>query len=181
MPYAVLLGLVVLWPMLRLSQLRPEEQRQSSRGPAWVLGEWLCLSLVVQAVVWPLMLNAGWGVVQVLWLDLLFVTWGLVAALVIAVGERVATARARILAMVVCVLLVFGEPAALWLLNAMAGGGSVTWPMSLSPVPVIWRITHEFGAGGFLVAAHVFTFLIVAVVGLAITMLDHGRPAERRG
>lgn len=169
MPYAVLGGLTLFWPMLRLSQWRgvrslsdkvllPGDSNASGRpfaetvaGPdlttLGVLREWLCLNLVAQAVVWPLMINARWSVLQTLWLDGLLASWSLVVAAMIRCGGYLGTGWGRSVAMVICLLLVYGEPVIMGLLNMFAGTGGyeLTWQMRISPIQAVWRVTQVRG------------------------------------
>lgn len=74
-------GMVLLWPMVRLSQERP-------RGSpvAAALADWFVIQLPVQMVVWPLIVLANWPVGTVGALSALFALWGLLVAGVLALA-----------------------------------------------------------------------------------------------
>ena len=167
MPYVALTGLTLLWPMLRLSQWR--EVRSSTdqvslplardgaapaaAGPtaqphyppslpaSVILREWLCLNLVSQAVIWPLMINARWSIWQTLCLDGLLASWSLLAGAIIRWGGHLGTGWGRSAAMTLCLLLVYGEPAVMGLLNMFADR-DLTWRMRISPIQTVWHVTQ---------------------------------------
>ena len=157
MPLSALIGLMVMWPMLRLSQqFEPRATAPDTRsrtGPGHQVGifrEWLQLNLVFQAVIWPLMLNAQWTVEQTAWLDVTIAAWSLLAALIVDWGCHSNSGWVRMAAMIGCLLLLFAEPAVMGLVNMMAAPGSpISWSMKISPLRVIWDMTRQFGAGRF--------------------------------
>ncbi len=163
MVFAALMGLMLLWPVFRLSQDYPVPQRYRTaekRGPAerasaptprdWlppalplgrVLLDWLSLILVFQAVIWPLLVTAGWGLKQTLLLDAAVASWSLVTAALVAWGCRGRTAGHRATAMVLCLLLVLGEPAVLAMLDLVWPGPAGGWTLRVSPIQTIWALT----------------------------------------
>lgn len=98
--------------------------------------DWVCLMLVLQAVIWPLKLVGQWTYEQALWLDGAIGAWTLLAGAMVAAGRQFETGWARAAAMALCVLLVVGEPAAMALFSD-AGG----WWMRVSPIGVLWELT----------------------------------------
>jgi len=130
MVYAALMGLMLIWPMLRLSQ----------RGTAALAGtllDWVCLMLVFQAVIWPLRLSGDWTMPQTWWLNATMGAWSLLTGLVIAWGRRVDRGSIRTLAMVACVGLLLGEPA------LRASTGIVSGDLWLSPLGLVWQLTES--------------------------------------
>ena len=108
---AIVLGLMLLWPAWQLS-LAPDLRR-----PARPIGEQLRvltqvlgLLLILQLVLWPLRLTAGWTIEQTLWLGGGLSGWMLLTGLITAWGCQKVTEWGRILAMLLAVLLVVGEP-----------------------------------------------------------------------
>ena len=112
--------------------------------------DWFCLLLVFQVVVWPLMLVARWTTEQTLWLDLAVLSWSLLTAVLIGLGRLAPLAWLRVTAMVLCVLLLIGEP--VWM--AVAGTGfdiaadatpgrlvDTDWQMRISPLQTLWELT----------------------------------------
>lgn len=77
------IGITLLWPMLRLSQLPPV-----GGGTAMVIKDLIILLIPLQAVLWPQVVITGWTVSAVAATDLLLVSWALLvgAMLAIAVG-----------------------------------------------------------------------------------------------
>ncbi len=180
MPFAAVVGLIILWPMLRLSQwdapaasLNPPARAgwRTRRGGGFILFEWLCLNVVFQAVVWPLMLNARWTIAQTFWLDIAVAGWSLLAALIIAWGRLFESAGVRIFAMGLCVLTLLGEPLAMAVINlATQPGDGVLWQMKVSPIELIWRMTRPFGGGATFAstAAGQFGPQVAAVTAAAV-------------
>jgi hypothetical protein len=74
-------GMVLLWPMVRLSQERPRGWPVAS-----ALADWFVVQLPVQMVVWPLIVLANWPVGTVGALSALFALWGLLVAGVLALA-----------------------------------------------------------------------------------------------
>lgn len=131
-----LVGVGLLWPMLRLCQDGPGPLDSSARH---ALRDWLALALVWQAVVWPLRVTAQWSVAQALWLNLALLAWALLIAVVIAWGRRPsARTGPRWPAMLAAVLLLLGEPSAMigWTLI-----GGRPWDMAVSPVATLWTLS----------------------------------------
>lgn len=157
-------GLMLIWPLFRLSETPPrrgdfKKDSKLSRyivlePPKWatreavitpglmIFSDWLTLILVFQAVVWPLRLTAGWGVQQTAWLDLTVVVWSFLIAAIVAIVCRTSRTEVRTFGMVTCVLLVFGEPALMLLLN-MFSGQPVYWQMQTTPIAPIWAMSAQ--------------------------------------
>lgn len=138
---AAVVGLMTLWPMVRLSQ-GPGPQRAEAAPPpgvehGWValgvLGEWLSLIAVFQAVVWPLRVTGNWGLEQTLWLDAAVASWSLLAAAILTMGLRTTRSLGRCLAMALCIALLLGE--GLWIALLPAAEARI------SPLPIIWSLT----------------------------------------
>jgi len=142
MVFSALLGLMLLWPAVRLSQAAGRDDGART----WVvLRDWVALLLVFQAVVWPLRVNANWTLAQTALIDATIAGWSLLAGAVLAWGLGRGTAGRRSMAMAVCLLLLVGEPVAMTLLNLAATQGEGTlWHLWLSPVEAIWKITQNW-------------------------------------
>ena len=127
----VMLGAVLLWPMMRLSQLVPRERRVVS-----VLKDLVVVLLPVQALVWPHALGmlSGWPLSVVAGVALCIAAWACVSAGVLAVAYVTMptnpSAGVRLAWMLTLLLIVGGVP--LWLL--LSGGYTLTEaPPSLDP------------------------------------------------
>lgn len=132
MLFSSLIGLMVIWPAVRLCQLKMPGRSESGIP---ILAEWMCLNLVFQAVVWPLRVSMDWSLAQTLWLDAAFAVWSALTALVIAWGRRHDRPGPRTLAMVACVALLLAEPLVMTLSRAR-------WPLRVSPVETIWALSN---------------------------------------
>lgn len=156
MVFSGVVGLMGLWPAVRLSQAtgRPADGQRPGAGVplpaipsdhAWArvcggtLLDWLCLNLVFQAVLWPLQMAAGWTLIQALWLDVSVAGWSLLTGLLIAWGRGTDRSTGRLLAMLVCVGVVVLEPA-LWWLGWQAGAVGVPM-MRISPLQALWSLS----------------------------------------
>lgn len=139
MMFACLLGLMLLWPALRLSQCpsrgaRPVEARRVSR----VLLDWLGMVLLVQVVIWPLQQMGDWTRLQTAWIATMIGAWSLLTAVIVAWGMLGERGTRRTVAMALCAALIFGEPMLMWLVTAMGGP---SWFMSVSPIQTMWALT----------------------------------------
>lgn len=162
-----LVGLMLVWPAVRLSWPRGSVRRLR---PAGVWGEWLALMLVLQAVIWPVRLIAQWRVDQALWVAATLAAWSLLTAALVAVGVHARACGARALVMFGCVALVVGEPAALAL--AVTAGWTEGWPMQANPLVPLWALMQpavDVGLGRapgqvmLAAAAAVAAWLVVAL------------------
>ncbi len=136
MVYACVLGLMLLWPVIRLSQEQTDPHGARPRGgltPGYIWLDWFCLALVLQSVIWPLHLTAGWSFPRTWWLNGTLCAWSLLAGFITALGCRSRQVVGRSLAMAGCVLLLVGEP----LLLALAGD----WLTQLAGGPWVYRLT----------------------------------------
>ncbi len=130
-------GLMLVWPAIRLS----EGGMRLTLPAVWV--EWLCLILVFQAVVWLLRALSGWRMDQTVWLDAAVAAWSLLTAAVVGLGVRWPRAWPRTVAMVLCALLVLGEPLAVALVSLVwPAAARPIWSMHLSPLPTVWALAH---------------------------------------
>ena len=134
MIFSALIGLMALWPAVRLSI---DEARAIGCGEPMV--EWLALNVVFQAVVWPLSLSARWSLEQTLWLDAAVMGWSCLTSLLIANGIRCRRVWPRVAMMLLCVMLVLAEPAAAALLSVWGTAGFVV--MHISPIQTVWALT----------------------------------------
>ncbi|MEZ6192002.1 MAG: hypothetical protein R3C45_12050 [Phycisphaerales bacterium] len=144
--FSAAFGLMAVWPAIRLSQQlsggRGERYARPSMRVLGTLLDWVCLISVFQVVVWPLMLVGRWSPQQTLWLDLAVVSWSLLTGVLVGLGRVLPVAGARVGAMVLCVLLLLGEP----VLMAFGGGfmdatAGTAWRMRISPVQALWELT----------------------------------------
>jgi hypothetical protein len=159
MVFAGVLGMMLLWPLFRLSQAAgpPAPALPGVPGPPdgdppallparQVLKDWLSLNLVFQAVLWPLQLTANWHLGQTAWLSAAVAAWSLLTAAVVAWGGRRPSRGVRISAMILCVLLMLGEPLVMAAVNlgpASGPGLSHVWPMVVSPIDTLWAATDS--------------------------------------
>ncbi len=112
--------------------------------------DWVCLLLVFQVMVWPLMLVSRWSVQQTLWLDLAVVSWSLLTAVLVGLGRVLPWPGVRVGAMLLCMLLLVGEP--VWMaiggmgfdtagVSELAGRSGWGWQMRISPLQALWELT----------------------------------------
>ncbi|XAM01446.1 hypothetical protein OT109_08625 [Phycisphaeraceae bacterium D3-23] len=135
MLFAGLLGMMLVWPALRLSQ--PVHVREPGRGGAQAFLDWLAMVLVFQAVIWSLRLIAGWTIMRGYWLDAAFISWTLLTALVVAWGRTSASGWVRTFAFGVCLGIVLAEP-----LSLVVFGVPGPEAMRVSPLQTVWALTH---------------------------------------
>ncbi|MCC6321062.1 MAG: hypothetical protein IT438_06445 [Phycisphaerales bacterium] len=142
---AIAVGMVVLWPMTRLSQASP---RGNSILP--VLADLLVVQFPVQIVVWPLYVMANWPGEIVKVVASLMGAWGVLTGglLALALGGRVVwLARdprlgGRVVWMTLFVALVLAGPTAAWVVESR-GGAAPAWLWMASPVTAISSLTGK--------------------------------------
>jgi hypothetical protein len=204
MMLAVMVGLVVLWPALRLSQDRwvpffmAGGRAAAGGGPAggrthaarrggdpWsVLSDWVGLAAVTQAVIWPFTFTAGWTLTQTLWMDAAVLSWGFLAAAMVAWGVRSSAAWARTTMMAACILFFLGEPAAMSVTQMIAGPDpALAWTMRISPLATIWHLAEPGGlwsAQPF--SEHILIVAIASIIAWILVIAMHtisARQAKR--
>lgn len=146
MTLSCLLGMMVLWPVFRLSQdltvNDPSYGGVTGMTPGMVWTDWLCLVLVFQAVIWPLRLMSQWGIAQTVMIDLHIVVWSLLSGSVVAVGCGYRSGGPRAAAMLMGIFILIGEPFArivlsLFDLQGPGAGRSMQW----APIQSLWVMT----------------------------------------
>lgn len=140
MLFAGCFGLMLVWPVFRLSEKVPAGDLGKSVGQALI--DWLALSSVYQAVIWSLYLIAHWPISRGIWLDAALLAWTLLSALIVGVARLWPGGLARLVGMALCVALVFAEPAVVWLHMVRGGEG---WAMHVSPLQALWDLTDTSG------------------------------------
>jgi len=132
------LGLMLAWPALRLSQ-RPDPKHPGT-GAGQALLDWLAMILVFQAVLWSLHIIAHWPADRSLWLDGGIAAWTLLTALVVGWARTTPGWVTRIIAMILCIALALGWPMWQWITAPRPVG---TTPIGYSPLHMIWALTHR--------------------------------------
>lgn len=140
----VMAGVVLVWPMTRLSQVLPDEEdmpagkpMRETRPAAAMLADVPVIQVPVQLVIWPLLGLAGWPLAVVGAVSMLFLVWTVVVGGLVAIAlerewaarrtrPRAASGNGRAGWMAAIVGVVVGGPVVQWLVSAGAGvsGGS---------------------------------------------------------
>ncbi len=136
MVFSSAVGLMVLWPLLRLSQDLPPRT-----GVQQALWDWFCLNLAFQAAIWPLQVNVSWSLWQVVWIDAAIAAWSLLTGALIALGIQWRGGAGRMLAMALCLAMLIGEPLVIWLINLANPGDPVGWTLRISPLSALGDLT----------------------------------------
>ena len=172
MLFSSFIGLMALWPTVRLSLDRGDFRYTNTE----VLMEWLALTTIFQAVVWPLGITAQWSFLQTLWLDGAVVAWSLLTALFVATGVRSRRTFHRLLATALCLLVLVGEPLIMTLVSiGVRPGQSHGWVMRISPIQTIWALSEmpiEWSSGPW--RTNVATVAVAAAVGWGVSGLFAG-------
>lgn len=140
------LGLIIGWPLLRLSQ-RP------SAGPVrQTLLDVIVLLALVQLVIWPLTLVTPWSAWRTAAIDATLAVWLLLAAAAVASATGSSRAGPRHLAIICCLGLCLAGPVAGWFgamaqldLAPVASRGPIVEVLDMAsggsefPRPVRWR------------------------------------------
>lgn len=151
MPLNLILGLMLIWPAIRLSVGPISKHVPLRESPAvsriiftGVLADWAGLNAINQVVLLGLTVTADWSITQTVWMDMAILSWSLLAAAMVAVGCRTFRAGPRAVSMLICVLLVIGEPLAMVVASiAMGPDRAIMWDMHISPLQVIWALSEQ--------------------------------------
>ena len=185
----VVVGMSVLWPMLRFSQM------QASVGSAGhvrrALRDALVLFVPMQAVVWPQCWNslAGWPIEVVAAISALLLGWLLVLAGVVALGvssieRNKGDERFRVLWMLLVLLIVLGAPmiGGVQAMGAEIGVGQPRAGWLLSPVTGVLELVRdrrELGTPGRVFSEHWKLILAIGLVGTALLMIAKAHEVAR--
>ncbi|MEM1071237.1 MAG: hypothetical protein AAGH71_00250 [Planctomycetota bacterium] len=171
-------GVVLVWPMVRLSQRSPERPARS------VLRDMGVLLVPVQAFYWPQLLLTQWGADAVGGAMLVLVAWLMVVGAVLVVAARTVPTESwayadpaggervlvRVLWMLVILVLPLIGP---WLWRS-AGHGSADLLALASPLTAHWEMLRDrvwTGSRTGLTAEHWRMVLLSLIVGTAVWVL----------
>lgn len=125
----VTIGLVIGWPLLRLSQSRPWHVFAQT----WL--DLLVLLGLLQVVIWPLRLVTTWTTWRTAAIDATIVGWLLLAGAIVAAAVASDRRGPRILAMLACVAMCIAGPALAWL--GLMTGVHASELIGLSPLMAV--------------------------------------------
>lgn len=148
---ALACGLLVAWPMLRLSQTAAVAPLRQ------VLLDVVVLAAMVQVVLWPLRLVTRWSLGRTVLIDGTLLAWLMLVAAVVAPAIARHRGGARTFAMVACLLLVLGGPA----LGLLTGAAA---PALAGPFVALRDLS--IGGGAPVEPAHRLGFLLAAAAAL---------------
>jgi len=146
----LMLGLLVGWPLYRLSQ-------PPAAYPArQTIIDLLVMLAMVQVIVWPLRLVTTWTRGRTAAIDLTILAWALIAGAIVALGIASFNRGPRSLCMATCVALCLLAPILAWL--AVHFGVDLLWLTDWSPLMQI----HGLGSGkGADPSSHQWTIAVV--------------------
>lgn len=136
MMMCVTTGLIIAWPLLRLSQSRPTYPGKQTQLDLMVL-----LGLV-QVVVWPLRLVTNWTPARTAAIDATLAGWVLLAGAIVAAAITTDRKGPRALAMIACICMCLLGPFAAWI-GAVSGRPAMEL-IELSPLMAV-RTLGEAG------------------------------------
>ncbi|MHC4107198.1 MAG: hypothetical protein ACYSTY_03835 [Planctomycetota bacterium] len=131
-------GLLIGWPLLRLSQ------RASSFPARQAVLDLIVLLALVQVVIWPVRLVTTWSTLRTAALDATLTGWVVLAGAIVASTTGSNRAGPRHVAMAACVGMCVLSPAVAWL-GVESGFDAIelTW---LSPLTAVYALAGEGGA-----------------------------------
>ena len=159
---SMMIGIGFAWPVMRLSQRRPE------RAGRTAFNDVASLTLVNQVVIWPLRTLVGWSLGRTLVVDLTLTAWACWVALLIWIGWRRDSGSSRAWAMVGCVMLMIGGYLLAWLTAWRA------WS-SWSPLQTLWVICDPAAEAMLPPATGRALFAAVAAAGVWAIMITRRR------
>jgi hypothetical protein len=138
MMLCVTTGLMVGWPLLRLSQHRAVyPMRQTLLDLIVLLG-------LVQVVIWPLRLVTNWTPVRTAAIDATLAGWVLLAGAIVASAIGTDRKGPRLIAMIACVAMCILGPALAWL--GVLTGVNALQLVDLSPLMAVRTLGDAAGA-----------------------------------
>jgi hypothetical protein len=136
----LIIGLLIGWPLLRLSQRRAHYPVRQT------FLDIIVLLSTVQVVLWPLRLVTPWSTQRTAIIDATMAGWLLLAAAIVAAAIRTNNHVARVAAMLVCLGLCLAGPTLAW---AGVATGVIAEPdryALISPLTATHRLASEGGA-----------------------------------
>ncbi len=130
---ATVAGLLVAWPLLRLTLATPR------RCVAVTLVEMMTLMVLFQAVMWPLRLATPWSIERTLLIDALALSAMTGVTGVVAFGAATSSAVVRAVAMAVVLALSTGITSIAWLGTGIPGVVDAMGATASMPTPGDWR------------------------------------------
>lgn len=184
MVVATVIGAVIVWPIFRLSEASESSlpvAHRAFRRLAAVWLDWLAMTCVFQAVIWPLSWMRMWSVQHAMWVSLLIAAWSLLTGLFAAIGSCSQFALARVTATIGIMLLVLGAPT----LAVIHVGGSWVDPL-FSPLTAGWEIAGpNWQLLGDAIRPEIISVLLAAAFGWLIALVavlrlhEHGATRDR--
>jgi hypothetical protein len=137
MMLSITIGVMIGWPMLRLSQ---------RRSPAPIRQTWLDLIVMIaliQVVIWPLRLVTTWSAMRTAAIESALLGWLLLAGAVVAAALTAEKRGPRNLAMLACVAMCLLGPFLAWI--GLLTGVNAMQLVSLSPLMAVQTLGEGTG------------------------------------
>jgi hypothetical protein len=168
----VTVGLMIGWPLLRLSQSSPAYPiRQTLLDLMVLLG-------LVQVVVWPLRLVTNWTPWRTAAIDATMAGWVMIAGAIVAAGIMSNRSGPRILAMLACVSLCLLGPALAWL-GVMTGVDAMQL-VRLSPFMAMRTLAEASGSQPALDQWRWIALLAIAATAVWIALVSTAWASHHR-
>jgi hypothetical protein len=132
------IGLIIAWPLLRLSQGRAEYPMKQT------LLDLIVLLALVQVVIWPLRLVTPWSPARTAALDATLVAWTILAGALVASATGTQRTGPRNLAITACIAMCLAGPA-LALVGLRIGSMTGMTPKLLQVGPLLEIYTLSLG------------------------------------
>lgn len=155
----VVIGIIIGWPLLRLSQSMPRFPLRQ------VILDLIVLLALVQIVLWPLRLVTTWSPARTLAVDATIAGWAALAGAIVASAVTTSRTGPRALAMLACVALCLLGPTLAWV-GLMTGKD--WFPLvELSPLMAVTALTRDNAPP----AAQQWTQILILLTAAAATWL----------
>lgn len=165
------IGMVVLWPLTRLSQMRPERT-----GVGWAVQDTLAVLIPLQAVIWPHIPLAKWSALHAGASACVLAAWASLigALLAVALSRGSPGALARTVWMMVFIVLLALAPGVAMILQVADQplGAAAAWLQMGSPMTAIDELAPRRGwHGSATITRQHWAAIGLTVVAGAITWL----------
>jgi hypothetical protein len=168
MHLCMVIGLMIGWPLLRLSQ------RALARPLAQAALDLLVLLALVQVVIWPLRLVTPWSIGRTAALDAALSGWLLLVGAVVAAATGTGSPGPRWLAMAACLVFCLLGP----LLAALGSAGGAIAGIQFGPIMAVHTLCR--GAGDPPSAEQWTWIAVVGAAALAVWAVLLGTSPLRR-
>lgn len=164
----VTIGLLIGWPLLRLSQ------RATHYPLRQTMLDLILLIAMMQVVIWPLKLVTPWATSRMAAIDGLLVGWVLLIGGIVAAAVGSSRSIVRTFGMIACITLTLFGPAMVWIGQWLANGTPhmvAAFPRVIAEGPFVGINRLSFGGSSTPLHARWIDITVVGLAALTVWLL----------